>query len=852
MSLTRRRFLKGAAVGAGGLGATRFLLQGKDVRGAATAGPAPLEEWVPTTCWIGKQDCGMLARRINGRIVKFEGNPGHPRNAGKLCPKGMAQIIALYDPNRVKAPLVRTNEKGVSGRWRQVSWDTALRIVGEKVKEARRKDPSLLLFFEGRSKSTAFYDDAFVKATGATWLQHGGLGSDALRRASEYTVGLSGGLHPDFNHTRYLLAWGWNITNAGGNKLCWIVWNRQLLAAREQGMKTVVIDPRLRGGGPFADEWLPIRPGTDLALALALCNVLITGGHVDRKYLAEHTNAPFLVGPDGHFLRQGGEELVWDPAAGKAKPASAIARPALEGEYAVGGRKAKPAFQLFKEHVAPYTADRAAEICGISADQVVRVGTELAENAMIGTTTTVDGLKLPYRPVGVMANHVSQQELGFQAFRAVLALFMLVGAVGAVGGVKVDFTWDVDREAFDALGRGEIADPPYDITLANSTFFPISSGNPAFAANVMLDPAKYGVERIPEVAIVHMTNPLVSAPDRRVMAEALAKLKFVAVVSPWLSETADHYADIVLPAATIEKYEGPFSASDQYSDAVAVRLPPMKPLFQSRGEADIYLDLCEQAGILYGEDGYLDRLNGALGLHGSHALPLGRKPTVRSVFDRWARSQGITDGIAYFEKLGVRVTGPIPTRKAYGYAAQPAFGGVRHRLYGESLLRYREQMEAKGVDEVYRQDYTALPTWRRPTMERSPSDYDLYLISYKLIEFKQSRASFVPLLAELAPEQHLAINPRTAKERGIGDEDEVWVESHNAVTGETRRLKVKTRYTETIRPDTVGMPHHYGLWAHPWAKGQGSSPNEIFYTGEGYVANTTDQSFHVKVSVVKA
>ena len=64
---------------------------------------------MPTTCWIGKQDCGMLARRIDGRVIKFEGHPANPRNNGTLCPKGQAQIISLYDPNRVKTPLVRTN-----------------------------------------------------------------------------------------------------------------------------------------------------------------------------------------------------------------------------------------------------------------------------------------------------------------------------------------------------------------------------------------------------------------------------------------------------------------------------------------------------------------------------------------------------------------------------------------------------------------------------------------------------------------------------------------------------------------------------------------------------------------------
>jgi anaerobic selenocysteine-containing dehydrogenase len=183
----------------------------------------------------------------------------------------------------------------------------------------------------------------------------------------------------------------------------------------------------------------------------------------------------------------------------------------------------------------------------------------------------------------------------------------------------------------------------------------------------------------------------------------------------------------------------------------------------------------------------------------------------------------------------------------------PPYGGIRHRLYGESLLRYREEMRAAGAEEIYWRDYTPLPTWRPPTMEESPPFYDLYLISAKKIEHKQSRSSQIPLLAELAPTQYVAINPKTARERGIADGDWVWVESHNAVTGETRRLKVQARFYEGIRPDTVAMPHHYGEVArHPWAKDQGPSPNYLFFTGEGYVGMTADQSFHVKVRIYKA
>ena len=137
-------------------------------------------------------------------------------------------------------------------------------------------------------------------------------------------------------------------------------------------------------------------------------------------------------------------------------------------------------------------------------------------------------------------------------------------------------------------------------------------------------------------------------------------------------------------------------------------------------------------------------------------------------------------------------------------------------------------------------------------MDGSPADYDLTLISYKLIEFKQSRTSFFPLVGELAPTQRLEINPQTARTKGIADGDEVWVQSHHALTGQTQRVKVQARWVEGIRPDVVGMPHHYGTWTHPLARGQGPAASELFFGGEGYITNTTDQSFQVKVRVTKA
>ncbi len=846
------------------MAAKEFLFGGLDTLAfespLAIAGQAGVIDVVPTTCWIGKQDCGMLAYRVDGRVIKFEGHPNNPRNVGTLCPKGQAQIVSLYDPNRVKWPLVRTNEKGVSGEWRRASWDEVLAMVAAAVNETRARNPKMVLWQKGRSKAKKFYDDAFVKAIGSSKMGHGAYCSDAGYRALEYTIGTHAVLHPDFRQCNYMLSWGWNITNAGGNKFCWLTWPRHMVVARERGMKITHIDPRLRSAGPFADTWLPIRPGTDLAMALAIQHELVAEGYLDIPYLSTYTNAPFLVKADGMFAKvavgEGDEttdtSLVWDLATSQAVPHGQATEPALEGTFELDGKTVTPAFQLFREHVAQYSPEWAADITGLSATQIRTVATEFGENAQIGATTIVDGVEVPYRPVGIMAYHMAQQELGFQALRAMTTIPMLVGAVGAAGGQLSDFTWKIHKN-YAEFESFDIDDPPYDFMLNNSKFFPINTGFPGVVAKVMLDPDRYGVEELPEVVILHMVNPLASFPSQQEFLDSYAKFRFVAVISPWLSETADYFADVVLPAATIEKYEGPVDATDGYTSATTLRIPPMDPLFESKGEIDIYLDLTERIGVLHGGDGYLDQVNKALGLDDEFALPLDVKPTVREIFDRWARSQGVSEGVAFFEDPAnsVIVKGPLAPTEMYGYVTDPPFGGAIHRLYGDSLLDAQRQMRDKGADEIYWRDYTPLPEWRAPTFTASPPEYDLTLISYHQIEHKQSRTSFVPLLAELAPGSRVDLNPDTAQRLGIEDGDAVVVKSHNALTGETREVSSVAAVTAGIRPDTAGMPHHFGMWTHPQNEGQGPSPNQIYYTGEGYMTNTADQSFHVRVQVTK-
>ena len=850
--ITRRSFLKGTAATTGAL-ALYSAFGGTWAKDLLEEGalPADNEEFIPTTCWIGKQDCGILVRKVNGRLVKFEGHPKHPRNLGTLCVKGMSQLQAVYDPYRVKAPLRRTNAKGQSGEWVEISWDEAIAEVGDRIRDIRHRNPKLLLWQKGRSKSGALYDEAFLDASGAVKLHHGAYCSDAGYRAMEYTVGFKGVLHPDFKHCNFLLSWGWNITGAGGNQLCWITWPREFLDARERGLKTVIIDPMRRQAGPFGEKWLPIRPGTDLAFFNALSHELLANGFLDRPYLTKHTNVVFLVDDRGHFLKEGEKELVWDLKAGRALAFDAAADPALEGTYAVDGKRARPAFELLKEHLAPYTPEFAAGVCGLSADDIREVALTLGREARIGSTLMIDGREVPYRPVGIMGYHVTQQELGFQAARAAITPFLLLGAFEAAGGVKSDMARSI-TSTFDSHAKITVKDPPYGISLGSSKFYPLNSNNSGVAMKALLDPEKYGISPIPEMMLIHMSNPLLSFPDQKVFMDAYKKLQYIAVIDPWMSETADYFADIVLPAATIEKYEGPLGVGTQYVDAKTLRMPPIEPMFKSRSEVDIYLDLCERAGILFGEHGYLEAVNHHLKLKEEFHLPTDRKPQVSEIFDAWARSEGFEGGLAFFRNPALHVKPkPIPVEKLYAPLWNPPYGGVRHRIYGEHLLGLQEQMRAKGAAEIYWRDHTALPTWRSLTLDASPAQYDLYLISFKKMQFKQSRSTFIPTLHELEPEQRLEMNPEAAAARGISDGDMVAVESQNAITGETRQVRTRVNVRDYIRPDTVAMSHHYGNWVSPVAKDVGPSPNQLFFTGEGYVANTVDQSYHVKVRVFK-
>jgi sulfite dehydrogenase (quinone) subunit SoeA len=847
--ISRRRFLQGsAAVGGGALVARRFLFGAPETlirASAATRAPA-VEDFVNTTCWIGKQECGMIARRLDGRVVKLDGHPDHPRNLGALCPKGQAQISTLYDANRLTRPLVRTNGKGVPGTWRQASWDEALGIVADRMAAAQAKDPLLSAWIIGRDKVAAIYSQAFVDATGFT--TYGRRGMDcggAVEDAILASWGVRTFATPDFRRCKYLICY-WNLTQAGGPQLCQITFPREVVDAKARGMKVVAIDPNARSVAHLADEWVPVRPGTDMALWLAVVHVLLDRGYVDAPFLRGSTNAGALVADDGTIVRRDGVEQAWDEQAGGPAPLSSATRPALLGSFELDGAQVRPALQVLKDHVAPYTPEWAATVCGLPAEQIRRVALDFGEAASIGATTVVDGIEVPYRPVAFGMHGTSVKfHSGLQASRTILLAFMIVGALDAAGSAHLASKAVVDPAAQQARWLAAAGAKPRRWDLANSSWFPLGSSGYMMFPETVNDPERYGLTTDPAdmAVLVSYLNPLLSSRPVERARQAWARFGFVAYIAPYLSATPDYSADVVLPCGTLDKLEGPMAASTLYTAGDSVRFPVMEALGESRSEIEILTDLCARMGRLDGPNGFVARLNQRLRVTEANLLALDRKPTPEQIVDAWSRSK-LDLGIDELKEVGV-VSKPVPAADLFQRAGPRPFKGVRGHFYLEVFPKIGEAMKDAGMPADLWERYTAYPTWTEQPIERSPREYDLYLMDHKRIELKNTRSIELPLLEELTPDNPLVMNAAEAKRRGLEDGDRVVIESHHPFTGETLVQRTVLRTRNGIRPDTVSFTHHASRVGDPTVNG-------LFFYGAGMWDISSGWYSHVKVKVRKA
>ncbi|MBI2848893.1 MAG: molybdopterin-dependent oxidoreductase [Chloroflexi bacterium] len=834
------------------------------------------DAWVPSTCYMCYNCCGIKVHRVNGVVVKIEGDPDNPANLGRICAKGNAGIMTLYDPYRVKKPLKRTNPEkgiGVDPRWVEISWDEALDTVAQRIKEVRADDPRKIVLASMDFGTSPVRLVAAALSSLGTPNWHLGGPSYFCGNALHNILCLTQGafyVDVDLHHCNYCLLVG---TESGFMKNS----NATLLAqhmadARLRGMKVVVVDPLCTNAASKADEWVPIRPGTDAAFALAMANVLINElGIYDGGFLKRYTNAPYLVGPDGRYVRdkESGKPLMWDLGEGRVVPYDGESgeNVALEGTYGLDGMEYRPALQLLKEHVQRYTPEEVSKITTIPAGTIRRIAKDFGEAARIGSKIVIGGKELPYRPAALNYNRGPQaHKHGFAAGLSLQLLNTLVGAIDVPGGILSCNTvgpnlWGDVTEGPDGLIVSPFTAfriyPPRPVkrpqTLDYLELFPLAPyASPWFTVN-MLNPEKYKLPYMPEILLHCRTNIVMTCGNPSEMEEAIKKIPFMVSFAHEIDETAE-LADIILPDADyLERLDMCTNVPTEmilagyYHWYYLLRQPVVKTDGVPHwGES--LLEIARRAGV--GKE--LNSIwNVLLKLKDEHKLEPDQKYAWEEVADRWARSLfGDDHDLGWFKEHGFI---QWPKKLEEGYPRP--FLKARIPIYNEFFLQTGENVkqvtEEMGVP-WDTSDYQPLPEWKPcRSYEEKSSEYDLYAINYKLSFHTFSTTVENPWLTDLADHHpyafKLLINSEVAKKKGLRDDDVVWVET---VYG--YKVKGKLKVTECIHPEVIAMAGTFGAWARgkPIAKGKGINFNTLLTHDVDYVDMTStaiDSCIKVKI-----
>jgi sulfite dehydrogenase (quinone) subunit SoeA len=400
----------------------------------------------------------------DGEVRYIDGNPNHPINKGVICAKGSAGIMKQVSPARLTQPLLRKagTERG-AGQFEPISWEKTMEILSTRLQKIRSTDPKKFALFTGRDQMQAL-TGLFARQFGTpNYAAHGGFCSVNMAAGMIYSVGGSfwefGG--PDLDHAKLFVMIG-TAEDHHSNPM-----KIALSKFKRKGGRFISINPIRTGYSAIADEWIPIRPGTDGALFMAWLHELIRLDLVDHAFLKRFTNAPQLVelagereglfafnpsngpAPDG---RNPHNKLIFDKTSASIKAAYPEgiqdgADPALDGEYTLAdGSKVTPSFALLRERVRLCTPEWASQITGIPAERIRSLALE------IGDTALKQAFELPIawtdawgkehkttqaRPVAFHAMRgLAAHSNGFQTVRALSLILSLLGTIDAPGGFR--------------------------------------------------------------------------------------------------------------------------------------------------------------------------------------------------------------------------------------------------------------------------------------------------------------------------------------------------------------------------------------------------------------------------------
>ena len=696
-----------------------------------------------------------IATEVEPNFAAAKVHPG----GGKCCVKAFGLIQKTYNPARILQPMKRTNP--LKGRNQDpgfvpIPWDEALALVADRVKAIRAKGmldeegfPRIAASM-GRTSSPSAYIGtfpAFLEALGPVdWSFGSGHGVKCYH--TEHYLGelwhRAFTVCPDTPTTRYVLSFGANTEASGGVVATW-----RHADARMRGLKRVQIEPHLSVTGACSAEWIPIRPKTDAAFLFAFLHSLLNDhprSALDLAFLTEHTSSPYLVAPNGFFLRdpESGKPLVWDAA--RNAPACFDApgiRPALEGAFVSSGLErgadddrwlhdgvaVETCFTRLARQLAPCTPEWAEKICDIAPGTVRRIAAEYLQHAQVGATIEIEGERLPLRPVAIVLGKTVNNGWGsFDCCWARTLAACLVGALEVPGGTlgttvvlnppgsprKASVEPGEDgfmAYAFNPTDRArwKLNGPARN---AHHALVPLSTNSPgattlgpAHLAWMFLQDPPANAPRVtfPDLWFVYRTNPSISLWNTPEIVRRIAQFPFT-VAFAYVPDETNYLADVLLPECTdLESTQliriGGTKFIEQFWDheGFALRQPAVRPRGDTRDITDISTELAARVGLLpeYNEAinrGVATGINLAADAY-DFRLEAGARLGAEEIWNRVCRAASAevtggqaTDGLAWYREHGYR-TRPIPRLNWYLFG-ELRQKGIRFEMpYQERLLR---------------------------------------------------------------------------------------------------------------------------------------------------------------------
>jgi thiosulfate reductase/polysulfide reductase chain A len=663
-------------------------------------------------CYFCHQNCGVLAYVKDGKVLAIEGDPSFPTNEGGLCCRGNIALKHLDHPARVNYPLKRVGKRG-EGKWEQISWDQALDEIAAKLAAIRDEfGAEAVATAGGTSRTDDWARRRFMNLFGSPNCFH----NSHLCWIPTFMVETAiYGWCPfdlDLGASRCLVLWG---QNPGASSMPEMHHIRELQA---KGLKVIVIDPRFTETAAKADMWLPLRPGSDLALALAWVNVIIHEGLYDAEFVTEY----------------------------------------CEG------------FGELADHVEQFTPEWAAPLTWLTPEQI-------RESAYMYATSKPGNIQW-----GVAIDQLGKSAGAAMHARALLRA--LTGNLDCPGsdlltGPSQDSITDEEMEANDRLpeeqkakqigadkfklvtwpGYGRIAELARKHWGKAPTAEWMCEAHPPSVFNAILTGEPYQIKAL----LVAATNPVNSYGQSKMTLEALRKVDFMVTCEYWMTPTAA-LSDYVLPiAGALERPT--ITNSYGCADFLLCSQRAIQPMYERRNDYNFWRDL----GMRMGQ---------------AEMWPW---ETVEDAYHY--RIEPLGYGAESYDEFVDLYRFHFPEREYFKYK-RIGFGtpSKKVELYSTTLkeLGYPPLPEYVGPAENEEDD---------PELAK---EFPLVLTTGNgFMPFHHSEHFQIKELRFLRHEPRVEINPATAAELGIAEDDWVWIETRRG------RIKQKASLTQGVAPRVI-------------------------------------------------